>query len=181
MKWSTRLNPSKAPHTAINVGDKIIYSTNGIGKLGSVIRVESRTIGGKPTDFFVVRMKDDPLTILTPKSFPDIKLRKLSNKTNVEAAYHILKNNDVVSKQHTIHSRWDRCVKEAKAILGYSAPLFGQAECLIYLNKIKNKRNLSFEERILLQEIKDSFLSEVSEILCKPKTELEVELDNLIN
>lgn len=173
---------SKARSQAINVGDKVVYSTNGIGKLGSVVRVETKTICGKQTDFFVVKMRDNPLTILTPKSHSqDIKLRKISDKTNVDAAYHVLNNADRLSEQHTIHSRWDRCVKEAKAILGYSAPLFGQAECLVYLNKIKNKRNLSLEERYLLQEVKESFLSEVSEILNKPKSEVETELNSIIN
>lgn len=172
---------SKSQTQAINVGDKVVYSTNGVGQLGSVVRVEARTIGGKETDFFVVKMKHNPLTILTPKSLPDIKLRKLSDKTNVDAAYYVLKNSESISDQHVIHSRWDRCVKNAKAILGYSAPLFGQAECLVYLNKIKNKRNLSLEEHYLMQEVKESFLSEVSEILNKPKSELETELNSLIN
>lgn len=166
---------------AINLGDKVVYSTNGVGQLGSVVRVESRKIGGKETDFFVVKMKHNALTVLTPKNLPDIKLRKLGDKTNVNAAYHVLKNKHVVSETHKIHTRWDMCVKEAKAILGYSAPLYGQAECLVYLNSIKNKRNLSFEEGNLLQEIKESFLSEVSEILNKPKLEVEAEVDCYLN
>lgn len=171
----------KASHQAINVGDKVVYSTNGIGQVGVVARVESRAVGGKSFDFFVVKMKHNPLTILTPKDSPDIKLRKIGDKTNVAAAYYVLKNSETVSKHHNIYARWDRCVKEAKAILGFSAPLFGQAECLVYLSKIKSKRNLSLDEMRLLQEVKESFVSEVSEILDKPKTEIETDIKPFMN
>jgi RNA polymerase-interacting CarD/CdnL/TRCF family regulator len=162
----------------IEVGDKVIYSINGIGQVGVVLRTETKTISGKATDFFVVKLNNS-LIVYLPRQFNDIKIRSLSNNINMEAAISILKDDS--NAEHTIHPRWDRCVAEAKAMLGYSAPLFGQAECISYLRKIKSKRKLSLQETNLLQEVRDSFLSEVSEIVGKSKSAIETELKQYLN
>lgn len=161
----------------INVGDKVIYSINGIGQVGVVLRIETKSVCNKQIEFFVVKVLDSSLIVYSPKNTDSIKIRKLSNKLNLEAAYHVLKN-DIPKEM--LDKRWDKCVSNARAMLGYSAPLYGQAECLSYLSKIKNKRNLSFEERKLYQEVKESFLSEVSEITNVPKSKVESELNQYL-
>lgn len=162
----------------INVGDKVVYSVDGIGQIGVVLRTETKTIKNKQQEFLVVRIANSSLIVYSPKNAGDIKIRNLSDPINLNAAYHILKD---AKNDTAIHHRWDRCVKEAKAMLGFSAPLFGQAECLVYLNRIKAKRKLSFEEHTLLQNVRESFLSEVSEITNKSRSNVETELNQYFN
>lgn len=174
-----KLNHSQTPHRTINIGDKVVYSTNGIGKVGVVTRTDSRTVGKTVTEFLVIKLMNSTVTVYVAKTSPDIQLRKIGNKTHVETAFHILSNSETVT--NPVYPRWDRCVKEARAILGYSAPVFGQAECLMYLQKIRNKRAFSLDELNLFHEVKDSFVSEVSEITSKSRTDIESELNSYID
>ena len=136
------------------VGDEVVYPTLGVGKVESI---EVREIQGNKQQFYILRILADNSMVMVPIDNADtVGLRQLIGPEEVSKVFEILKGDiDEMSEN------WTRRYKDNLDRIK-SGSIFQMAAVLRNLSLLKQKRDLSFGERKMLEDTKELIVTELS-------------------
>lgn len=138
------------------MGDRIIYPAHGIGIID---RVEEKTVSGKKRAFYVIKILENGVTIMTPVDNAEkVGLRSLASKKDISRALKILSKNVSVSLDENWNRRQKCYFKKIK-----TGSLIEIAEVYRDLTSLQVEKGLSFGERKMLDNAKYLIVSEIAE------------------
>jgi CarD family transcriptional regulator len=148
------------------IGDLAVYPAHGVGKIESI---ESKSIGGKRLDFYVMRILDNDMKIMIPLSnAQSVGLRGLITQTDLPRVFDILLRREVSVNGGTWNRRYREYMEKIK-----TGSIYELAEVLRDLTVLKGDKELSFGERKMLDTARTLLLKELS--IVQKITEDEVE------
>lgn len=148
------------------VGDKAVYPAHGVGEVKSI---ESKEIMGARQTFYVLQILDSGMKIMVPTNNVNaVGLRGVISDDEAEGVYEILRQKDV----HIDNQTWNRRYREYMDKIK-TGSVYEIAEVFRDLSLLRNKKELSFGERKMLDTAKTLLLKELA--VCEGKEEDEVE------
>lgn len=136
-----------------NIGDYAVCPGHGVGQ---VVDIEERELEGKTSRFYIVKVMANGMKVMVPTNSED-GIRTLVSEQEVEGVFGLLNNHDV----EVDNSTWNRRYREYMLKLK-TGSLFEIAEVLRALFLLKEKKNLSFGEKKMLDQCKDLIAQEIS-------------------
>ncbi len=136
-----------------SIGDYAVCPGHGVGQ---VVDVEERELGGKSMTFYIVKIMANGMKVMVPTNSED-GIRGLVSQQEVDGVFGLLKDHDI----EIDNSTWNRRYREYMLKLK-TGSLFEIAEVLRALFLLKEKKNLSFGEKKMLDQCKELIAQEVS-------------------
>ena len=138
------------------VGDKVIYPNHG---LGTIEKIEEKTILGTTCGFYSLRMASSDTTVLVPlDNVEDVGLRRAILDTEVKKLYTQLGNGKIDN-----HQNWKGRFKDNSDKMR-TGSIRDVIDVLKSLNHLSKSKNLSFREKRMLDRSKFLVVSEISEV-----------------
>ncbi len=155
------------------LGDLAVYPAHGVGKIESV---ESKTIGGKKQDFYVLRILENDMKIMIPVQNADaVGLRELLHIEEISKVYDILKSREVSVNGGTWNRRYREYMEKIK-----TGSIFDLAEVLRDLTVLRMDKELSFGERKMLDTARTLLLKELSIVQKLSEDEVEQGINKIL-
>jgi CarD family transcriptional regulator len=156
------------------VGDKAVYPARGVAE---VVGIETKEIGGKPLQFYSLRIIDSDMRILVPvDKAAGVGLRKVASEAEVDDVLDILREKDVHLDKQTWNRRHRGFMEKIK-----TGSLFEVAEVFRDLYRLKSQKTLSFGERRMLDTAKGLIVKELAVARRWNDQQVETELDKVFN
>lgn len=149
----------------------VVYPSQGVGKIE---RIDHKNIGGMSSDFYIVRIHSNNITLMVPvKNAANVGLRLPVSRTEALNIMEFLKGN----MDQTIFTgqNWNRRFREYSERLK-SPQLLVVANVLRELLLIGRHKDLSFGERRLLEQAMSLVIGEIAVVLNVPADNLRDEL-----
>ncbi|MEF3696919.1 CarD family transcriptional regulator [Desulfolutivibrio sp.] len=157
-----------------SVDQLVVYPAQGVGK---VERIESRDIGGATTDFFIVRILSNNVTLMVPvRNAQNVGLRPLCTEDQGRAIIESLKDRSDFTGY--TGQNWNRRYREYSEKLK-SGDLADVAYVLKELLLIGQNKELSFGERRLLEQATGLLTLELSLSLSQEQDEVKAVINEL--
>ncbi len=154
------------------VGDKAVYPAHGVGVIK---RIESRDIGGRSQDFYVLQIISSGATLMVPTTGCDrAGMRGLISDVEIKNVYGILKTPRRVSQ-----TTWNRRFREFNDKLR-TGSVSDIAEVLRDLCSLKSDKDLSFGEKKMLDKALGMIVAEISAACSRSESEVEAELNQIL-
>ena len=143
-------------HRDFCVGDKAVYPGHGVGIIEAI---EKKVISGDEQLFYVMRILNNGMTIMIPKSnVNSVGLRQVISVKEVNKVYTILKQKEMPSENHqTWNRRYRQYTEKIK-----TGSVFEIAEVLRILFRLKRVKELSFGEKKILDTAQNLLIKEIS-------------------
>ncbi len=136
-----------------NIGDYAVCPGHGVGQ---VVDIEEKDLGGKTVTIYIVKVMANGMKVMVPTNSEE-GIRPLVSEEEVAGVFGLLKDHDVAVDNST----WNRRYREYMLKLK-TGSLFEIAEVLRALFLLKEKKNLSFGEKKMLDQCKDLIAQEIS-------------------
>lgn len=136
-----------------NIGDYAVCPGHGVGQ---IVDMEERELGGTTTKFYIVKVMANGMKVMVPTTSEN-GIRPLVSENEVDGVFGLLKDHDV----DVDNSTWNRRYRDYMLKLK-TGSLFEIAEVLRALFLLKEKKNLSFGEKKMLDQCKDLLAQEIS-------------------
>jgi len=157
-----------------SVDQLVVYPAQGVGK---VERIESRDIGGATTDFFIVRILSNNVTLMVPvQNAQNVGLRPVCTEDQGRAIIESLKDRSDFTGY--TGQNWNRRYREYSEKLK-SGDLADVAYVLKELLLIGQNKELSFGERRLLEQATGLLTLELSLSLSQDQDEVKATINEL--
>ena len=154
-------------------GDLAVYPAHGVGKIE---RIETKSIGGKKQDFYIMRILENDMKILIPINNAEaVGLRQLIDSGDVPRVYEILKTREVSVNGGTWNRRYREYMEKIK-----TGSIYELAEVLRDLTVLKGDKELSFGERKMLDTARTLLLKELSIVRAIGEEEIEEEVCEML-
>lgn len=152
----------------------VVYPAQGVGK---VERIERQTIGGIETEFYIVRILSNNVTLMVPvRNAANVGLRAVCNAEEGTAILTGLEDRSGFTGY--TGQNWNRRYRE------YSEKLkSGELEDVAYVLKelllIGKDKELSFGERRLLEQAMGLITLELAHALDRPQQEIQERIEEM--
>jgi CarD family transcriptional regulator len=171
---SSLLSDSQRSPTVFSVDQLVVYPAQGVGK---VERIESRDIGGATTNFFIVRILSNNVTLMVPvQNAGNVGLRPLCTEAQGRAIIESLKDRSDFTGY--TGQNWNRRYREYSEKLK-SGDLSDVAYVLKELLLIGQNKELSFGERRLLEQATGLLTLELSLALDQTQDDVKAVIGEL--
>ena len=155
------------------IGDLAVYPAHGVGKIESL---ETKNIGGKKQDFYIMRILDNDMKILIPiNNAGAVGLRQLIGSDDVPRVYGILQSREVSVNGGTWNRRYREYMEKIK-----TGSIYELAEVLRDLTVLKGDKELSFGERKMLDTARGLLLKELSIVREISEEEIDQEIRDIL-
>ncbi|MEC7276981.1 MAG: CarD family transcriptional regulator [Bdellovibrionota bacterium] len=135
------------------IGDYAVCPGHGVGQ---IVDIEEREMGGATLKFYIVKVIANGMKVMVPTNSEN-GIRALVDETGVTGVFDVLKDHDVDVDNSTWNRRYREYMLKVK-----TGSLIEIAEVLRALFLLKQKKNLSFGEKKMLDQCKDLIAQEVS-------------------
>lgn len=136
------------------IGDKAVYPAHGVAE---VANIESKVIGGKKIDFYVLKFVSNGTTLMVPTSTcMSAGMRGIVSQDSISNIYTILSNPNKVAQR-----AWNRRFRDFNEKLRKSV-IEDVAEVLRDLWTLQTTKELSFSEKQMLEKAMELIVSEIS-------------------
>lgn len=140
--------------TLFQVGEKVVYPTQGIG---TIENISSRSFGARFERFYLLRLTYTDMTVMVPFSHvEEVGLRKITRNGEVSRVLAFLAETQCKTK-----SDWKDRFKENSDKMR-NGTLLEIAEVLKMLLILQNDKPLSFREKKMLQRARHLLVTEIS-------------------
>ena len=154
------------------VGDKVIYPNHGVG---TVTRIETKTILGTTCGFYSLRMTASDTTVLVPiDNVEGVGLRGAIASSEVKKLFTLLGNGEIEN-----HQNWKGRFKDNSDKMR-TGSIYDVIDVLKNLNFLSQTKNLSFREKRMLDRAKFLVVSEVSEVTSEVSDAVEEKVNKAL-
>lgn len=154
----------------------VVYPAQGVGRIE---RIETRSIGGVTTEFYLIRIISNNITLMIPVgSTARIGLRELSTTIEGQSVMTFLQER--TDTHGYAGQNWNRRYREYTEQLKKGA-LVDVAWVLKDLMLISAEKELSFGERRLLDQAMDILVRELSCIFDQPNEQVKSQIEALFS
>lgn len=155
------------------IGDLAVYPAHGVGKIESI---ETKNIGGKKQDFYIMRILDNDMKIMIPiNNALAVGLRQLIGSEDIPKVYDILRTREVSVNGGTWNRRYREYMEKIK-----TGSIYELAEVLRDLTVLKGDKELSFGERKMLDTARGLLLKELSIVKATSEEEIDQEIRDIL-
>ncbi len=157
-----------------SVGDKAVYPGHGVGIIEAI---ERKVISGNEQIFYVMRILNNGMTIMIPKSnVNSVGLRQVISEKEVTKVYTILKQKEMPRENNqTWNRRYRQYTEKIK-----TGSVFEIAEVLRVLFRLKRVKELSFGEKKILDTAQNLLIKEISVAKEQKEETTRKEMQNLL-
>jgi CarD family transcriptional regulator len=157
-----------------NVGDMAVYPAHGVGLIEAI---EEKRIGEQRHIFYVMRILENDLKILIPKSNAEqVGLRCLISGTEIDKVYAILQDKEIQVTSQTWNRRYREYMEKIK-----TGSVFYLAEVYRDLFIIQMDKALSFGEKKMFETAKNLLVKEISIAQNKSENEISTFIESMIS
>jgi len=135
------------------IGDYAVVPGHGVGQVNDI---EERDLGGEQKSFYIIKVIANGMTVMVPTDSEE-GVRGLVKESEVQEVFTLLDDHDVTLDNST----WNRRSREYLAKIK-TGSLLEIADVLRALFLLKDKKNLSFGEKKLLEQCRDLLSEEIS-------------------
>ncbi len=154
------------------VGDKVIYPNHGVG---TVTRIETKTILGTTCGFYSLRMTASDTTVLVPiDNVEGVGLRGAIASSEVKKLFILLGNGEIEN-----HQNWKGRFKDNSDKMR-TGSIYDVIDVLKNLNFLSQTKNLSFREKRMLDRARFLVVSEVSEVTSEASDTVEEKVNKAL-
>lgn len=158
--------PPPLAQVKFKVGDKAVHPAHGVGE---VTAVETREIGGKAADFYVLKILDNGMKVMVPtNAAAAVGLREIMSAKDADAILETMKAREVAVDVQP----WSRRFRIYTEMIKSKSP-HEVAKVMRDMHRLKFDKDLSFGERRLLDQAKSLLMKELA--LAKSVTEVQLE------
>lgn len=150
------------------IGDYAVCPGHGVGQ---ICDVEEREMGGAINSFYILKIISNGMTIMVPTNSKE-GIRGLVNDSEIGDVYTLLKDHDVAVDNSTWNRRYREYMLKIK-----TGSLKEIAEVLRALFLLKQKKNLSFGEKKMLEQCRDLIVQEIALAEGADKTMVKNKID----
>lgn len=155
------------------VGDKVIYPNQGVGVIEEI---STKSIGGQPAEFYMVRLATTESTVLVPVSNADnVGMRTLSDEGQVEKLYAIL-GDDFKEPDPDWKTRYKLNLEKMN-----SGEIGEVARVLRNLYFLSFRKSLSFREKKMYDRAKQLVISEIATVKQQDFDTTEKEVTDILD
>src|ERR1700722_16164735 len=155
--------PPPAPAPDFRVGDKAVHPAHGVGE---VTAIEEREIGGTRARFYILRILDNK--VMVPISAAtQVGLRGIMSDKEANNILQTMRAREVAVDAQP----WSRRFRVYTEMIKSGSPV-EIAQVLRDMNRLKFDKDLSFGERLLLDQARSLLLKELA--FAKKKTEADM-------
>lgn len=152
-------------------GARVVYPAHGIGTVEKVVKIKTN---GTETPFYSIRLTDADMTIHVPaRSASRIGIRSVIGKKEVSKLFRVLRKNK--PKQENVlnwHKRQKSYLERIK-----SGSVFELGDILRELTFIMEKKELSFGEQRVYENVRKLLVLEIAEAMGIDKSKASLLLD----
>jgi CarD family transcriptional regulator len=138
---------------SFKIGDFAVCPGHGVGQIADI---EEKEIGSETRSFYIVRLVSNGMKVMIPVNNKE-GLRALANGEEIGRIFELLSNHDIPIDTSTWNRRYREYMEKIK-----TGSLLEIAQVLRALFLLKNKKNLSFGEKKMLDQCKDLLVQEIS-------------------
>lgn len=142
------------------LGEKAFYPAHGVGV---VEKIESKNLSGTKEDFYTVKIVESGMMVMVPHSrAKEVGLRKIVSKQKAKEVFNVLKVTDDEKVKHfRVSQPWTRRYRDYMAKLK-TGSIFDHADILKELSMLQGRKQLSFGEKKLLEQVRKLLYTELS-------------------
>jgi CarD family transcriptional regulator len=145
-----------AETTALKRGEMIVYPAHGVGVIEGIEKIKTN---GASTSFYTIRITESGMTIRVPApNAPRIGIRPVITQNEVTKLLRVLKTKSKNTNVQNWHKRQKSYLDKIK-----SGSVFELAEILKELTTIQARKELSFGEQRMYENVRQLITLEVAE------------------
>lgn len=154
------------------IGDYAVCPGHGVGQ---ICDIEERDFGGQKKYFYIIKIIANGMTVMVPTD-SETGIRGLVEDSEINAVYDLLGDHDVTVDNSTWNRRYRDYMTKLK-----TGSIIEIAEVLRALFLLKQKKNLSFGEKKMLEQCRDLISQEISLSKGLDKKDVDGNLDSFFN
>jgi CarD family transcriptional regulator len=135
------------------IGQYAVCPGHGVGQ---ICDIEERELGGENKTFYIIKIIANGMTVMVPTDTQN-GVRELVENSEIDEVYELLTDHEVKIDNSTWNRRYREYMIKVK-----TGSLLEIAEVLRALFLLKNKKNLSFGEKKMLDQCRDLISQEIS-------------------
>lgn len=153
------------------VGKHVVHKNHGVA---IIKRIEEKNVGGKKKPFYVLATICDAVTLIVPLDHDS--LRELGSEVDIDAVYSLLKDDSTLPEEQTWNARYREYLEKLK-----TGSILNIAEVFRNLSLLRQRKDLSFGERKMMQQALQLLSLEIAMIRNCRVEEISNELLSLTN
>jgi CarD family transcriptional regulator len=155
-----------------NVGDQAVYPSHGVG---TIEEISEREVSGYTLFFYVIKIHSSGAKIMVPtETAEETGLRPVISKAQVENVLKVLKE-----PSRKAVGTWNRRFRELNNKLN-NGDINEVAAVLRDLSGLKNRKNLSFGEKRILEKAKQMLVEEIAASSHEKAEAIETQLNDIL-
>lgn len=155
-----------------NIGDKAVYPGHGVAE---VTGLERREIAGSAMDFYVLRVLENDMKVMVPKSNANaVGLRQIVGSQQIKEVYGVLSRRGEKISTATWNRRYREYMEKIK-----TGSLMEIAAVLRDLCILRSDKDLSFGERKMLDTARTLLVQELALAKGVENSDVVRELDEM--
>lgn len=154
------------------IGDYAVCPGHGVGQVADI---EERDLNGSKQYFYIIRILANDMRVMVPTDSEN-GIRELVDGEEIDQVFDLLEDHDVEIDNSTWNRRYRDYMTKIK-----TGSLKEIAEVLRALFLLKNKKNLSFGEKKMLEQCKDLISQEISLSNSLDKKDVDSKIDSYFN
>ena len=155
-----------------NIGDKAVYPGHGVAE---VMGLERREIAGSAMDFYVLRVLENDMKVMVPKSNAGaVGLRRIVGEQQIQEVYGVLSRRGEKISTATWNRRYREYMEKIK-----TGSLLEIATVLRDLCILRSDKDLSFGERKMLDTARTLLVQELALAKGVEHSDVVRELDEM--
>jgi len=154
------------------IGDYAVCPGHGVGQ---ICDIEQRELGDEEKYFYIIKILANGMTVMVPTD-SETGVRALIEESEIDGVYELLKDHDITIVNTTWNRRYREYMEKVK-----TGSLIEIAFVLRELFLLKEKKNLSFGEKKMLEQCRDLISQEISLKSGNDRTEINQSLESCFN
>ncbi|MDD0853358.1 CarD family transcriptional regulator [Halobacteriovorax sp. GB3] len=154
------------------IGDYTVCPGHGVGQ---ICDIEEREFGGQTKYFYIIKIIANGMTVMVPTDSEN-GVRDLVSDNEIDQVYGLLKDHEIAIDTSTWNRRYREYMNKIK-----TGSITEIAEVLRALFLLKDKKNLSFGEKKMLEQCRDLISQEISLSKGMDQKEVNTSIDGCFN
>ena len=155
------------------VGDKVVHPAHGVGE---VMAIEHREMGGTAGEFYVLKILDNGLKVMVPKTSSQAGLRRVMSADDADGVLETLRAREVA----VVLQPWSKRFRAYTEMMQTGAP-HEIAKVLRDMTRLKFDKELSFGESRLLDQARSRLFKELALAKRVPEAELVAQVAEILS